>query len=172
MSGLTPSLTLEQLRPIHVPNPIGYWPLAWGWQLVLVLSVLMLMGVGYWTWQRYHQGLPKREALRLLTNYETTYQTTMNAQQASASLVELLKRVALVYFPREEVAELYGEPWVRFLQETSNNLNFLAIQDTIILCPYMLSKTDKGSSQDNHNMVEFFHLTRLWIKQRSKPCLF
>lgn len=165
------SSSLEQLRPIHMPDTIGYWPIAWGWWCVFGLVVLMLLGGGYWLWRHYQQGLPKRKALQLLADCEALYQVTSNEQQACATIVDILKRVALAYFSREEVAELYGETWVYFLQKTGKHLDFLAIKDMVVARPYM--SASKDTLVDNHdNMNLFFRLARSWVAQRSKPCLY
>ena len=154
---------LDQLRSIHLPDPIGVWPLAWGWLGVLLLAALILIGGVCAAWCWYWQGRAKREALRLLTICETQYRTEANSQQASATTTELLKRVALVYFPREQVAYLHGEAWMMFLQNTSKQIDVVAEQEALLMCPYQ--------ADFPHPLAGLFKVARAWIQQRSKPCL-
>jgi hypothetical protein len=154
---------LDQLRAIHLPEPIGAWPLAWGWLGLLVLAVLLLMGGLYAGWCWYWHGRAKREALRLLAACEIQYRADGNSQQASASLTQLLKRVALAYFPREQVANLHGEPWLMFLQSTSKQIDVIAEREALLMCPYQ--------ADQSHPVAGLFTVARAWIQQRSKPCL-
>lgn len=156
--------TLDHLRPIHLPDPIGMWPLAWGWLGLLLLATCLLIGGLYWGWRWYWNSRAKREALRLLMACETRYRTEANSQQASATITELLKRVALAYFPRDEVAYLHGESWVMFLQNTSKRIDVGAERDALLICPY---QADHPLPLDG-----LFKVARAWIQQRSKPCLF
>lgn len=166
MPGLTQN-TLEQLRPIHLPDPIGYWPIALGWQLLFILSILLLLSGLYVGWRYYHRGLAKREALRLLLACEQAHRLDPNTQRSCATIVDLLKRVALVYYPREQVADLYGDAWFDFLQKTSKKLDFSLARQGILIGPYLST-----AQADAHSIDVFacIPLARQWIKQRRKPC--
>ena len=43
--------SLDQLQPLITPPPIGFWPPAPGWWLLLV--VLPLLGLGLWQLRRF-----------------------------------------------------------------------------------------------------------------------
>ena len=154
---------LQQLHDIHLPAALGRWPLAPGWLVLLgLLSLLLILGV-VWGLRWFRRGKVKREALRVLAQYEKTYYAERDTQTTSAALNELLKRVALAYFPREQVAQLHGKEWLVFLQETSKKLDFLTEGEAFLYAPY----------QPNHprDLRPLFHLVRSWIVQRERPCL-
>lgn len=150
MVATSPSALLQQLRPIHLPTALDIWPLAPGWYVLLGCGLLGLVSGLWWGWRIYCHGRAKRAALRMLRDVKT-----------AAELAELLKRVALAYFPRERVAELHGKEWLLFLNATSKNLDFLPEERALLLCPYQ--------AQMDCDLKPLLRLARLWIRQRGKP---
>jgi hypothetical protein len=161
---LKSSPELAQLRDIHLPEAIGWWPLAPGWYLLgLFLLTLGVLG-GLVTYRRYAHGRAKREAQHLLKCYQQQYQQQANSQLFSAKISELLKRVALVYYPREQVASLQGEAWITFLNNTAKGVDFYCVREALLELPYQPSK--------KYDLQSLFKLAQAWIKrQRGQPCL-
>jgi len=154
---------LAKLRDIHLPDPIGVWPLAPGWYLLALVFFLVLVVIIFFIRRSYLNGSHRREALRLLKSLQKQYQDGCDNQQASAFISELLRRVALVYFPRAEVASLQGKPWIRFLNDTGKGLDFNLVEKELLEGPY---KVD-----NNSDLQLLFKLTERWIKQRRGRCL-
>jgi hypothetical protein len=103
------------LRDLHLPDPVGWWPLAPGWWFVLLLAATAL---GYLTWRAYLQwrrNAARRFALRELARYEAEYLKHRNPVTLGKQLSELLRRGMLAYAPRGEVAGLTGETWLQWL---------------------------------------------------------
>lgn len=155
---------LTQLRDIHLPDPIAGWPLAPGWYLLALLIILTALLLGFFLRWIYLNGRAKRHALRLLTSYQQQYQRDGNSQLACARISELLKRVALTYFPRQRVASLQGEPWIIFLNDTAKNIDFLSVKRELLEFPY------DPQPRDN-NLSLLFDAAKNWIKQRRGKCL-
>ena len=154
---------LAQLRDIHLPDAISWWPLAPGWYLLFILVLVMVLIISMRFTNYYLNGRAKRHALRLVDAYLQEYRTHGNAQLSAARLSELLKRVALVYFPRKNVAGLQGEAWIAFLNSTSKALDFYNVRNELLHMPYQPAITG-----DLHLL---FTMTRTWIKQRRGVCL-
>lgn len=103
------------LRDLHLPEQIGWWPLAPGWWLVL-LVVATLIGYGLWrAYKKRQHNAPRRYAMRELARYETEYLEHRNPVTLGKQLSELLRRGMLAYSPREEVAGITGEAWLEWL---------------------------------------------------------
>ncbi|MFC3909801.1 DUF4381 domain-containing protein [Legionella dresdenensis] len=153
---------LAQLRDIHIPQPVGWWPLAPGWYVLIILLVLGLTAIIIWACRKHRQGRARREALKMLADY---YQQYLQQQQKpaaiSARISELLRRVALAHFPRSNVAGLQGEAWIEFLNQTGKNINFNAVRDNLLLLPYQ-------NAVDTVNLKPLFTRAEAWIKQRRK----
>lgn len=153
---------LAQLKDIHLPGAIGWWPLAPGWYLLSTLLTLLLCLALYLAYKRYKNGLAKKQALQLLARYQQQYNKEGNAQLTSALISELLKRVALVYYPREQVASMYGEQWLEFLNHSSNNIDFNQVRAMLLDSPFK-----RGERTD---LAPLIGCAQLWIKQRGTPC--
>lgn len=106
------TLSLQDLSDIIVPDPVSFWPLGQG-SYLLAGAVLILAGVLTYLYRaRHKKNQYRREGLALLGRAVTVYDVSV-----------ILKRVALVVFPRAQVASLYGEEWIDFLQKTCPGCN-------------------------------------------------
>lgn len=99
---------LAALRPLHPPAAIDWWPPAPGWW-VLAALLLVVLGLAWW---RYRRQALRRAALTELSRLE---RSGVDDARLSAGVNQLLRRVALAGYPREQVAALSGEAWLRFL---------------------------------------------------------
>lgn len=103
------------LRDLHLPEAIGWWPLAPGWWLVMVIA---LIGIAFLlrAWLRTRaRGAARRYALRQLDAIEQQYSEHKDPVEFGAHLSEVLRRTMLAYAPREDVAGLTGEEWLQWL---------------------------------------------------------
>ncbi len=99
------------LRDVHLPEPIGWWPLAPGWWLLLIgIPTLLIFLV--WLWRFVRRTTLKKLALAEL---ERIVQSTADARAKVQQLAILMRRVSISVYRREEVASLVGEQWLRFL---------------------------------------------------------
>jgi len=104
---------LEQLRDIHLPAPVSFWPLAPGWW-ALAAIVAGAAATAVWTWRRHRRSV-RRLALRELAVLEARYGEPDQRVELAVSLTTLIRRVALRQQAHSSVASLHGEPWVEFL---------------------------------------------------------
>ena len=106
---------LAQLRDIHLPDGVAWWPPAPGWWLLL----LLLAVIGALIWRYRQQQARKRRyrvlALQELELYLQGYRQHGQYQQFAREVSELLKRVAIHAYPTDSVAGLSGAAWVEFL---------------------------------------------------------
>ena len=102
------------LRDIHLPDAISWWPLAPGWWILLGLIIICVALV--WWWLRRKAAMRVRvAALDEWQQLMERYQAEQNNSQLVQGLSILMRRVALSYYPRETVAGLSGEAWLRYL---------------------------------------------------------
>lgn len=154
---------LAQLHDIHLPDAIGIWPLAPGYYVLALLVILLLWGGTILLMRSIRKGRNKRQALRVLKSYHEDYLKTANSQASAAQISELLKRVALVYYPREQVASLQGEAWISFLNQTARNVDFTKVRSLLIECPFQ--------PPQSLDLLPLFDVAKRWIQQRRNRCL-
>lgn len=154
---------LAQLKDIHLPEAIGWWPLAPGWYVLIVLICLLITWLGYQAYRHARYARPKKQALILLATYQQCYAQEQNAPEACARISELLRRVALVYYPRKDVASLHGDAWLHFLNQTSKGLDFNTVRELLLDVPFKAANTVP-------DLAPLFAHAKLWIRQRSVPC--
>lgn len=150
---------LQQLRDIHLPDPVSAWPPAYGWWLLAALIIGVSGGV-IWYWrrrQRHYQA--KREALRLLLTLEE------GSKSWAGDLNAILRRVCLSYFPQEANAHIFGEAWVAYLAAklpAKHRATFAAVmqpwQDSLYAPPASIV-----------NFAQCLQQAQLWVRKAHYP---
>ena len=139
------SSLLEVLRDLHVPAAVSWWPPAPGWWFLSAAAVLGYLQWRYLLFTRWFRK-PRRTSPLLgvgavardeMVGLRMRFDETRNVHELVSSLSILLRRVALELFPREEVAALTGESWLRWLDERAQGDVFsVGIGRVLIDAPY------------------------------------
>jgi hypothetical protein len=103
------------LRDLHLPDAIGWWPLAPGWWALLGLLAVGLAFLAARWYRAWVFNAPRRHALLELSRIEADYLEHRDPVVLGKRLSELLRRGMLAYAPRGEVAGLTGEAWLKWL---------------------------------------------------------
>lgn len=153
------------LRDIHLPAPITWWPVAPGWYVLVIMLLMGLVGIVYLLFFRKQQRV-KREAQCLLKTYMRSYQQGAAVEEVCAQVSELLRRVAIYYYPQtNSIASLQGEAWLDFLLEK-------VVIDRALLRIYLLEKpyqmtVSMRSEAIDKQMACLFKFTQQWISRRT-----
>ena len=103
------------LRGLHLPEPVGWWPLAPGWWVLMAMLVIacgLLVRAGL---RHRARSAARRKALKQLEESRSAYAYHGNPVVLGAEVSELLRRTMLAYAPRSEVAGLAGDAWLAWL---------------------------------------------------------
>lgn len=157
MSTATPP-ALNSLRDIHLPKAVSIWPLAPGWYIVIALIVAALMLGLLFYLRSWYRNRAKKQAIHKLKELKALYKQGKNQQQIIAQVSILLRRVALAYFPKQNIAGLQGERWLQFLARNSQVQNFSREAKILNTAPYQA----KIASDLNY----LFPLVEQWINER------
>ena len=151
------------LRDIHLPDPIGWWPLAPGWWGLLVL-LISLIGILVYVIRRRRRVTPIKLALAELAQLEANPDLSTREQLEALSI--LMRRVALTLYPRDEVAGRVGEDWLNWLDRTGGEPAFQQEAGRLLAdLPYR-------PAQSEAEVIELFRLCHQWIKRAAQPaCL-
>lgn len=110
----------EQLQPLILPTPIGWWPPALGWWLLAVLLIVLLS-----TWRYVSR---TRAAASHVVNSDPLRDSALQQLQALAKpyggaqagpwlqqINQLLKRICATRYPESASHTLSGREWLAFL---------------------------------------------------------
>lgn len=117
--------SLDVLRDIVVPPPVPWWPLAPGWWVLLMATVLIGALLGRRALRRRRSNAYRRAALSQLRDAGST-----------GDVNTILKRAALAAFPRAGVARLTGPDWSRWLLETGGADLDAEVAETLAVGPF------------------------------------
>ncbi len=107
---------LALLEPIPEPAPVSLFPQTAGW---LWLGIVTAALAALWArrlWLRHRADAYRRAALAEIGS----------AGGDPVILSQILRRTALVAYPREDVASLYGDAWLAFLDRAVGGSAFSA----------------------------------------------
>ncbi|MCS7467359.1 DUF4381 domain-containing protein [Stieleria sp. ICT_E10.1] len=142
--------SLDHLRDIAEPVAVSWWPPAVGWWVLLGAA---LIGVAIYTIDAirdWRSNVYRRIAIK-----------EVEAAVDSAAISQVLKRTALVAFPRTEVARLSGARWCQWLADTSG----LSLTREISEC--LTTGVFRSQRSDGESELRPFAIA--WIKRHGRP---
>jgi len=110
------------LRDIHLPDAVSMWPLAIGWWLLPLLIALVAFGiVQFLKIKKQNREIAYRDiSLLEFKKIRTQFINDNNSRALLRAISALLRRIALSYLPREQIASLTGDQWVQQLNILSS----------------------------------------------------
>ena len=103
------------LRGLHLPDAIGWWPLAPGWWLIIALLAIGLGLLLRRAAQHRRESAARRHAVRELERATSAFAENGDPVALGTEVSEILRRTMLAYAPRSEVAGLTGDAWLDWL---------------------------------------------------------
>ena len=105
----TANPALTALKDIHTPEAISNMPMALGYWLVLALILIAITALIFKLKQARRHRAPKREVLLAVASLDTS--SDKHAADIPVQINALIKRAAMSYLSREQVAGLQGDSW-------------------------------------------------------------
>ncbi|PWQ94141.1 DUF4381 domain-containing protein [Leucothrix arctica] len=150
---------LDQLKDIHLPSEVNWWPLSVGWCLagLIVLALVISLVILF---KRY---LNKKQLLK--TGLEPIDQLvadqSLSAQDWLNELSILLRRIAINVNGRSDIAGLVGNDWLAYLDDSGNTREFSEGPGQVL------------AKQPYQPAVEYDReaiatLSRAWVKEQYK----
>ncbi|MCP3674309.1 MAG: DUF4381 domain-containing protein [Gammaproteobacteria bacterium] len=128
---------LDNLRDIHLPEPVSAWPPAPGWWILAILVLVLIVWIVLKIRENYNQKQLLRVSLSSAIQLEQDYQNHKDPQLLVREYSSLLRRIALARFPRHEVASLTGSNWLTFLDDSAKeNLFDCEAGKLLLFSPY------------------------------------
>lgn len=149
---------LQQLKDIHLPQAISWWPLAPGWFVLLAVLCGLLIYLFYLFYQKTKQKYVVKYAL---TKLKRLAKEDPSDRNLAAEISTLIRRTALHYFNRTEIAGLTGQAWLEFLNRSGNTQQFTTAAGYLLIdAPYR-----KNNPSD---LAPLFAIAETWLVTISK----
>lgn len=151
---------LQNLKDIHTPAAIQNWPPAYGWWLLALLIIVTVSLLTIWVIKARKKRLAKRQALLALSQLDT------NNPQTVSQLNQILKRVAIKYFPEQNIQAMFGQQWQSFLIKTLPNKKARQLEDTFNGMQQALYQQTDASTID---VKKYQQACEAWVKHALPP---
>ncbi|GAA5315434.1 MAG: hypothetical protein AseanaTS_06390 [Candidatus Pelagadaptatus aseana] len=97
----------QLLEPIPELEPISLWPQTELWNWIFLVLFILILKSAFNAWRRWQANAYRRAAC----------QEALAANNDTNTLASILRRTALAAYPRTQVASLYGDDWLKFLDQ-------------------------------------------------------
>lgn len=156
---------LSQLADIHLPDAIGWWPLAPGWWILIAALGVAAYFIGRRLAAVLLQQRIRRHALGELDKALAAYRQASAVSGADQEIEKLnyvneinavMRRVALKHYPQENAASLSGVRWVAFLRSSG---------DSTLLTDQLATTLSEGRFARHWDVDEnaLYQMARCWI---------
>lgn len=152
---------LAQLKDIDGLDAISWWPPAIGWWVVIGLFVLIIVGLVFW-YRRRRTFLTswQRNTLSQLSTLENTL-TEANSLAMAIEISELIRRIVIEKYSRNECAGLEGEEWLSWLKKHDpKQFGWKTKAKWLTDVPYAPTNT----LVPNEEIVQVINAIRRWVK--------
>jgi len=152
--------TLLDLKDIHEPEAIGWWPPAIGWWL-LAITIPLLIVFLVWLYKRLTRKTAIKTASRILAQIKQD--TAQDNLRKLCDLSMLIRRVAISVSPREKAAGLTGRQWLAFLDTSVTGLPFSeGVGQLLADAPY------RKTQPTELEISQLINLCEDWLKAQTR----
>lgn len=146
------------LRDIHLPEAISWWPLAFGWWLLLA-AILLLGCVIFLIVKRCLKSTLRKEARQSLQRIEKSFEECADARRCLCELSAFLRRVKLSQKKSDKIAGLTGHAWLKVLDEPLGTQEFSeGVGKLLLIGPY-------SPQVINEDVGALIQLCRKWVEK-------
>lgn len=148
---------LANLKDIHLPSAVSWWPLAVGWWVLLFLVMITVAVYLYLRSQRKTK--QERIIEQSMQLFNTLQQQSLPPKALIVELSELLRRTAISLYGREAIAHLAGDEWLQFLNKRGLTTAFThGVGRALADQPYR--------PEVDYNRQALLGLTHDWLKKQ------
>jgi hypothetical protein len=120
-----PNPMLAQLKDIHLPDPVSWWPIAWPWWLLLATLVAIIIFTVFYRRKNAWRKLAIKQLRSFESNDPITYARMCN---------RLLKQVCFNKLDNS-CASLSAVPWLDYLDKQVKHAIFLPKLEAFAFIP-------------------------------------
>lgn len=146
---------LANLQDIQLPEQIHNYPIALGWWILIMSIIALIIFITLKILKHKKKAKLQQQAITQLLSNEPNIENTLT----------ILKWAALQYFPRQEIANLYGKSFQLFLTKQLPQKYKSEFEQ---LCANTLENRYQ-TSLNNDDIQNTHNAALLWLKQALPP---
>ena len=116
-------MNITGLIPIHLPDPVSWWPPAPGWWLLPALALALLLALR-WLLPRLKRRSLRRQSLDSFNSICAAHREGQAPQQTLRDFAALLRRILISYRGREAAGACTGAEWIAAIRELAPGVGF------------------------------------------------
>lgn len=150
---------LDQLRDIHLPSDVDWWPLAPGWWVLMLLVVIGLFLLIKW----WRNALKRKQHFKQVMSAVDGLAAELHLDDKAwlERLSALLRQLAINLHGRKATAGLVGIDWLEYLDHSGQTDQFSQGPGRVLAnAPYQQSVT--------YDRSELLGLARQWLATQTK----
>jgi type II secretory pathway pseudopilin PulG len=128
-----------ELRDIHLPAEPGIWPLAIGWWLMILVSLIVI----YFVYKFIQKQNKKRQLVNLmqqqLQSIQDEYKQHQDKHKLAIAISELLKRFVRHILGDNNATALTGDKWIAYLNDQVDGNTFTTFKIPLTQAQYVPS---------------------------------
>lgn len=124
MTEMTHEQAVAQLRDIRGLD-VTFWQALLAWLVhygLYALAVAAVVGAGWYGWRRWQRRKKARWQAWLLEELNALEGARLTPKARGVRVVEVMKKTALMRYPRAEVAALHGREWAAWLESHARSV--------------------------------------------------
>lgn len=155
---------LKDLRDIHLPEPVSFWPLAVGWWALLVIIPVLYFVIRFIV---YRMRMPKYKKLAIqeLAQIQSTYLNSKKAHETTGEIALLIRKALVAKLGNQAVAGLVTEEWLDYLDKLSQTDCFTNGTGRLIVSAPYERPTDKSGSDTEIDIEALLSATKKLLRR-------
>lgn len=142
---------LPELRDIHLPNGVPFFPPAYGWWIILAVVICSILLFKLFTILKRRS--KKIYALKLLERINSN-----SIVPAAVEISEILRRICIYKYP--QAAAIYDKEWIEFLNAHTKQTLGDKSASLLINAPYIAANSKEYTIHNINDLTEF---AKIWI---------
>lgn len=142
---------LPEIRDIHIPDGVSFFPLASGWWFILALflSLCLALIIAFWIIRTSKKYFAKQALEKI---------DVSSPVQTALEVSELLKRICILKY--KDALTLYGQDWIDFLNHHAKKDLSKEATDLLKFAPFIKAENVKYTEKE---ALEIKTFAKEWI---------
>jgi len=158
---------LEQLKDIQLPDPIGWWPLAFSWWILIFSITSIVIGIAWYYFDLKRRNIYRRTAVDHID--EIMQQNDLSDNDKISAINAVVKQVALTAYGRLITASLHDQAWLKFLSETASYIPQPDhLQDALNFAYKANTENEANEMADSAQTISSQQAVRIWQEYAKK----